>query len=83
MGTACGSDEFVRTRSDKRGHAQTHTHTQTMDRKGERKRASLFFACVKVSQGGDEHIQRSATQSTNLLVLLSESGDKVFFADDI
>lgn len=70
----------IRTHTVRQAWACTnrHTHTQTMDSKAKRKRPSLFFACVKESQGGDEHIQRSATQSSNLLVLLSESGDKVF-----
>lgn len=52
-------------------YAQTdkcrHTHAHTMDKKSDEKRQSLFFACVKMSQGGDKHIQRDAMENSNFL----------------
>lgn len=45
----------------------TQTH-ETKNPKGMREDShTLFFASVRMSQGGDEHIQRVATENSNYL----------------
>ena len=73
----------VGARSQTRTHTHTRTHTDRHARqknpKGTREDShTLFFACVRMSQGGDEHIQRDATENSNFLRQLCGLGDKVF-----
>lgn len=67
--------KFMRTQTDMRGWtlAYTYAHTNTQSHSTKNPKGTgedshtLFFACVRMSQGGDEHIQRDATENSNFL----------------